>query len=53
MEMSVFGTGPDAELLARYAEAGIDRVVFGVPPAGADEVLGLLDLYADLGSAIT
>jgi probable F420-dependent oxidoreductase len=53
MEMSVFGAGPDADQLARYAAAGIDRAVFGVPPAEADDVSGLLDLYAELGSKLT
>ena len=47
-EVSVFGMGPDKELVQRYAEGGISRVVFGAPPAGRDVVLPYLDKLASL-----
>jgi probable F420-dependent oxidoreductase len=50
MEVSVYGCPPDKERVQRYADAGIDRVVFGLPPAGRDVVLGLLDRIADVAS---
>ncbi len=45
---TVFGAKPDRETLDRYANAGIDRVLFGLPPAGRDVVLPKLDAYAKL-----
>ena len=45
---TVFGAKPDRETLDRYANAGIDRVLFGLPPAGRDVVLPKLDEYAKL-----
>lgn len=46
--LSVFGAKDDAAELARFAEAGIARVVFNLPSATADEVLPLLDRQAEL-----
>jgi hypothetical protein len=33
----------DVEALKRARDAGVDRVVFGVPPEAKDKVLPLLD----------
>jgi probable F420-dependent oxidoreductase len=52
LEITVFGLPPDASRVKRYAEAGIDRVVFGLPPAGEDVVLPLLDRLAGLAGAV-
>src|SRR5688572_13613845 len=38
----------DGELMARYRDAGVARVVFTLPPAKADEVLPVLDRCAAL-----
>jgi probable F420-dependent oxidoreductase len=46
--VSVFGAKEEAGDLEAYAEAGAERVVFGLPSAGADEVLPLLDRRAAL-----
>jgi probable F420-dependent oxidoreductase len=46
--ISLFGAQPRSELLERYAEAGVDRCVFWLPPAPAGEVLPILDRYAEL-----
>jgi probable F420-dependent oxidoreductase len=46
LDVSVFGLGPSRKAVDSYREAGADRVVFGLPPAGRDEVLPLLDQIA-------
>ena len=49
---SVFGAKPDPAVIARFAEAGFTRVIFGLPSAERDTVLPLLDKHAKLiGSA--
>ena len=48
LSISVSGAPPDAQALERYREAGIDRAVLVLPSAGADEVLPVLDRYAQL-----
>ena len=48
IEFGQFGTPPKAEVLEKVAEAGITRVVLGLPPAPADKVLPILDEYAKL-----
>jgi probable F420-dependent oxidoreductase len=52
LETSIFGIGPDEAEVKRYAAAGIDRVIFGLPPAEPDRVLPLLDRYAALARAV-
>jgi hypothetical protein len=41
--VTLFGVGMDGEALKRAQEAGVDRVVFGVPPEAREKVLPLLD----------
>src|SRR5207237_1220243 len=41
--VTLFGVAPDAETLKRARDAGVGRVVFGVPPEAKDKVLGVLD----------
>lgn len=43
LEVSVFGVVPKEKVVARYRDAGVDRVVIGLPPAGRDAVLPILD----------
>ena len=50
--VTLFGTGMDGEALERARDAGVDRVVFGVPPEGKDKVLPLLDKGAALMRAM-
>jgi alkanesulfonate monooxygenase SsuD/methylene tetrahydromethanopterin reductase-like flavin-dependent oxidoreductase (luciferase family) len=45
---TIFGVPEDADLIARYRDAGVARVVFSLPPAKADEVLPVLDRCAAL-----
>ena len=44
--MSVFAARQDTDLLKRYRDAGIDRVVFLQPTVGRDEALKNLDAAA-------
>jgi probable F420-dependent oxidoreductase len=46
--VSVFGAPADPETLKRFAEAGIERVNFWLPPAPRDVVLPIIDRYAAL-----
>ncbi len=48
IELSVSGPKPAPEVIEQYADAGISRVVLGVPPRGADDVLPRLDRYVRL-----
>jgi hypothetical protein len=46
--ITIFGVAEDPDLIKRYREAGVARLVFNLPPAQADEVLPLLDHCARL-----
>ena len=48
LPVTIFGVPEDADLIARYRDAGVARVVFSLPPAKADEVLPVLDRCAAL-----
>jgi probable F420-dependent oxidoreductase len=50
--VSVFGARPDHETAQRWAELEVDRLVFGLPPAGRDEVLAKLDQRAELAASV-
>ena len=52
IEITVYGCPPDKDLVQRYKDAGIQRVVMGVPPADRDVVLQVLDPIASLASAV-
>ena len=39
----LFGVGMDVESLKKARDAGVDRIVFGVPADGRDKVLPILD----------
>ena len=43
--VSVYSSAGDPEILARYAEAGIDRVIIWLPPADRDTVWNALDIH--------
>jgi hypothetical protein len=43
-----YALAEDADLVERYRDAGVARVVFGLPPGKADEVLPVLDRWAAL-----
>jgi alkanesulfonate monooxygenase SsuD/methylene tetrahydromethanopterin reductase-like flavin-dependent oxidoreductase (luciferase family) len=48
LPITVFGVAEDADLIKRYRDAGVARVVFNLTPAGPDEVLPVLDRCAGL-----
>ena len=48
ISINVYGAPADPEVLAGLRDAGVTRAVFGLPPAGPEKVLPLLDRYADV-----
>ena len=46
--VTLFGVGMNGDALKQARDAGVDRVVFGVPPEAKDKVLPLLDKGATL-----
>ena len=46
--ITIFGVAEDQELIKRYRDAGVARLVFNLPSAQSDEVLPLLDRCAQL-----
>ena len=46
--ITMFGVAPDADLIKRYRDMGVTRVVAGCPPEPADKTLPLLDRWAKL-----
>ena len=48
--VSLFGAPADPVVLKRFAEAGVERTNFWLPPAPRDVVLPILDRYATLAS---
>ena len=48
LPITIFGVPEDRDLIARYREAGVARLVFNLPPAKAGEVLPILDRCASL-----
>ncbi len=46
LSITAFRAPAEADTLARYADAGIDRVLLDAPDTSRDEVLRLLDQYA-------
>ena len=46
--ISVFGARPEKDALDRLEQAGVDRIIFGLPSADRDTVLPLIEQYANL-----
>jgi probable F420-dependent oxidoreductase len=46
--VSVFGVPPSKEIIEQYAAMGVDRVIFGLRPEGADQVIPALKRYAEV-----
>jgi probable F420-dependent oxidoreductase len=46
--VTIFGAPPRPDIIEQYAEAGVERVVFNLPPAPRDEVLPLLETQANV-----
>jgi probable F420-dependent oxidoreductase len=52
ISVSLFGAPGDPERLKELRDLGVDRVIFALPPKGADTVLPLLDRYATAMRAV-
>lgn len=48
ISVTIFGAPAKPERIEEYRSAGVDRVVFPLPPADRDAVLPMLDKYAEL-----
>ncbi len=48
--VSVYGTQPLPEVIQQYAEAGVERCIFWLPAAPAEEALPFLDRWAELAA---
>jgi probable F420-dependent oxidoreductase len=48
LPVSIYGARPQPELLQEYAEAGVERCIFWLPSAPAEEALPFLDRWAEL-----
>ena len=46
--ITIFGVAEDPDLIKRYRDAGVARLVFNLDPAKADMVLPVLDRVAGL-----
>jgi probable F420-dependent oxidoreductase len=51
-EVSIYAAPADADKLAELRDAGISRAVFMLPPAAKDEVVKLLDRYAEVAQRV-
>jgi probable F420-dependent oxidoreductase len=49
--VTVYGAPARPEVIGHYAEIGVERCVFFLPPAPAEDVLPLLDRYAELAES--
>jgi len=47
LEVSGFGVSGEEKVWKRYRDAGVDRVVVGLPPAGRETILPILDRIAE------
>lgn len=52
VEISIYNSPVDRDRLAAMAEAGIERVVFALPPDGADVVLPILDAAVEAAEGL-
>lgn len=52
LEVTIFAQRPDELELRRCADAGVSRVVFGLPSAARDEILPLLDRCTELKNKV-
>ena len=49
--VSVYGTLPRPEVIQQYAEVGVERCIFWLPPGPTEEVLPFLDRNAELANS--
>jgi probable F420-dependent oxidoreductase len=49
--VTVYGTLPREEVIGHYADIGIDRCIFWLPPAPEEEAIPQLDRYAEMAGS--
>lgn len=52
IELSLYMAPPDSESAKTHEDGGVQRFIFGLPPAPADKVVPILDRYAEVISAV-
>jgi probable F420-dependent oxidoreductase len=52
LPVTLYGVAADPKTLAAYSDAGAHRALFGLPSAGPDVVLPLLDKYAAVAKSL-
>ena len=52
ISINVYGAPAERDTLAQLRDAGVTRAVFGLPPAGPEKVLPLLDHYATVAASL-
>ena len=50
--ITVWGRGPDVEMMQRYRDLGVDRVATSLDSAKADQILPVLDRWAEVIRAV-
>ena len=53
LPITVYGVADDLDLIKRYRDAGTARLIVEVPSANADEVLPMLDRWAEFARKAT
>jgi len=48
ISVSIFGAPADEAVIEQFRAAGVERVIFGLPPADRDTVLPLVERYAEV-----
>ena len=48
LELSLFAAPPEADAVKRFEDLGVDRMIFGLPPAGKEQILPYLDQLREL-----
>ena len=46
LPVTSFGLQPENDIVSKTSDAGIDRVVFGLPPEKTDTILPMLDKFS-------
>jgi len=52
ISINVYGAPAERDTLAQLRDAGVTRAVFGLPAAGPEKVLPLLDHYATVAASL-
>jgi alkanesulfonate monooxygenase SsuD/methylene tetrahydromethanopterin reductase-like flavin-dependent oxidoreductase (luciferase family) len=52
VEVSIYGAPHDRAVVEKARAIGVDRLVFGLPPDGAEVVLPILDGYVEVVSSL-